>query len=127
MTLVLDASALIALERGDRAMWRRFKAAQLDGRVPVSHGGVIGQAWRGEGPRQALLDKALSAIDVRPLDERLGRAAGELLAVTKRDRDVIDAALVLLSTDGDFIVTSDSNDLEPLAHAAGRHVDLIDV
>ena len=124
MTLVLDSGALIALERNERAMWRRLKATHLAGRVPVSHGGVVGQAWRGRGPRQALLAKALAATDILPLDETLGRAAGELLATAKR-HDVIDAALVLLASDGDHIVTSDPDDLEPLARASGRHVDLI--
>ncbi|MBI3048638.1 MAG: PIN domain nuclease [Acidobacteria bacterium] len=124
MTLVLDSGALIALERNDRAMWRRLKAAQLQATVPLTHGGVIGQAWRGKGPRQALLVKALAAIDVRPLDEALGRAAGELLAAAKR-RDVIDAALVLLADDGDEIVTSDADDIEPLARASGRHVEIV--
>src|SRR5437879_2967481 len=124
MTLVLDSGALIALERHDRAMWRRLKAAQLADHIPVSHGGIVGQAWRGRGPRQALLVKALAAIDVRPLDEPLGRAAGELLAAAKR-RDVIDAALVLLARDGDHIITSDPDDLEPLARASDRHVEIV--
>ena len=124
MTLVLDSGALIALERNERAMWRRLKATHLAGRVPVSHAGVVGQAWRGRGPRQALLAKALAATDIRPLDEALGRAAGEPLAIARR-HDVIDAALVLLASDGDHIVTSDPDDLEPLARASGRHVDLI--
>lgn len=124
MTLVLDSGALIALERNDRAMWRRIKAAQLAGHVPVSHGGVVGQAWRGQGPRQALLARALAGIEIRPLDETLGRAAGELLGLARR-RDVIDAALVLLARDGDHIVTSDPDDIEPLARASGRHVEII--
>jgi hypothetical protein len=124
MSLVLDSGALIALERNDRAMWRRMKAAHLRGSVPVSHGGVVGQAWRGRGPRQALLARALAGIEIRPLDDTLGRAAGELLAAARRD-DVIDAALVLLAADGDDIVTDDPDDLEPLAVASGRHVELI--
>lgn len=124
MTIVLDSGALIALERNDRAMWRRLKSAQLAGTVPVCHGGVVGQIWRGQGPRQTLLAKALAAIDVRSLDETLGRAAGELLAAARR-RDVIDAALVLLARDGDHIVTSDPDDIEPLARASGRHVEII--
>lgn len=126
MRLVLDSGALIALERNDRAMWRRLKAALLSGDVPVSHGGVIGQAWRGRGPRQTLLAKALAAVNVRPLDDALGRATGELLAAA-RARDVIDGALVLLAGDGDSIVTSDPDDLEPLARASRRHVEIIHV
>src|SRR5215471_6187320 len=114
MKLILDCGALIALERNDRAMWRRLKAAHLAGNVPVTHGGVVGQAWRGRGPREALLANALTGIDVRALDDALGRAPGELLAVSKRS-DVLDAALVLLADDQDIIVTSDIDDIERLA------------
>ena len=126
MSLVLDSGALIALEKNDRAMWRRLKAALLASNCPKSHGGIVGQAWRGGGPRLALLARALQGIDDRPLDESLGRAAGSLLA---RDGgvDVIDAALVLLADDGDDIVTSDPEDLESLAARLGRHVELLRV
>jgi hypothetical protein len=121
--MVLDAGALIALERGDRTMWRRFKAALLAQSVPLTHAGIVGQVWRG-GPRQAPLARALDGIDVRSLDLLLGRAAGELLGRTDTS-DVMDAAVVLLAQDGDDIVTSDAGDLRPLAFASGRHVDLI--
>jgi hypothetical protein len=124
MKVVLDCGALIALERHDRAMWRRMKAAHLAGHDVVTHGGVVGQAWPGRGPRETLLVKALAGTDIRPLDDRLGRAAGELLARSKR-RDVIDAALVCLASDGDDILTSDPDDIEPLALASGRHVELV--
>jgi len=126
VTLVLDSGALIALERNNRAMWRRLKDALVSGEAPVTHGGVVGQAWRGRGPREALLAKALGGIDVRPLDEALGRASGALLATAGR-RDVIDAAVVLLAQDGDRIVTSDPDDLEPLAAANGRHVEIVPI
>lgn len=124
MTLVLDAGALIALERNDRAMWERLKIAVRSGRVPVSHGGVIGQVWRQGGARQARLAKALDAIEVRHLDRALGRAAGELLARARRD-DVIDAALVLLAGPGDQLITSDPDDLAPLARAADLDVEIL--
>lgn len=123
MTLVLDSGALVALERGERSMWVRLKAAQLAGELPLTHGGVLGQVWRG-GPRQARLSQALGGIEVRPLDEALGRAAGRLLAAAGLS-DVIDAAVVLLAHDGDEIVTSDHHDLERLAGASGRHVELV--
>jgi hypothetical protein len=126
VALVLDSGAFIALEKNDRAMWRRLKAAQLAGSVPVSHGGIVGEAWRGGGPRQALLAKALQGIDVRGVDEHLGRAAGELLARAGTS-NVIDAALAILADDGDDLVTSDPDDLEPLAAHLGRHVELIRV
>jgi hypothetical protein len=126
MSLVLDAGALIALERNDRAMWRRMKLALQSGDIPVTHGGIVGQTWRGRGSRSALLARALEGIDVRGLDEWLGRKSGELLARTART-DVVDAALVLLATDGDRIVTSDTRELQPLARAAGLVIDFITV
>jgi hypothetical protein len=125
MTIVLDSGALIALERNDRAMWVRLKTALRAGTVPVSHGGVIGQVWRG-GSRQALLAKALTSIDVRPLDDALGRAAGVLLSKAKRN-DVVDAALVLLCADDDRILTSDPDDMHALVNAASRDIDVIAV
>lgn len=124
MRRILDAGALIALERNDRAMWQRLKLALLAREAPLSHGGIVGQVWRGRGSRQALLAKALDVIDIRRIDAVLGRAAGELLARAKQ-QDVIDAALVLLANDGDQIITSDPDDLAPLARAADLDVELI--
>lgn len=125
MTLVLDTGALLALERNDRQMWVRLKGAQLDGELPLTHAGVVGQAWRG-GPRQARLAQALDGIETAPLDLELGRRAGQLLGRAGL-ADVIDAAVVLLTSDGDYIATSDHDDLARLASAAGRHVELIHV
>lgn len=121
---MLDTGALIALERNDRAMWQRLKLALRAREVPVSHGGIVGQAWRGRGSRQALLARALDVLDVRHVDAALGRAAGELLARAKQN-DVIDAALVLLANDGDRVITSDPDDLARLARAADLDVELV--
>ena len=104
-------------------MWTRLKALETAGELPITHGGVLGQVWRG-GPRQARLAGAVEGIDIRPVDKRLGRAAGELLGATGLS-DVIDASLALLSTDGDEIVTLDLDDFEILVTATGRHVELI--
>jgi hypothetical protein len=124
MRRILDAGALIALERNDRAMWQRLKLALQAREAPLSHGGIVGQVWRGRGSRQALLARALDVIDIRRIDAVLGRAAGELLARAKQD-DVIDAALVLLANDGDQVITSDPDDLAPLARAADLDVELV--
>jgi hypothetical protein len=123
MTLVFDAGGLLALEKNDKATWRRWKSARLAGFPPVTHGGVVGQVWRGGGPRQALLAMALDGIEVYPLDDDLGRRAGVLL---KRagGSDVIDAALVLLAEDGDEIITSDPGDLKVLTRHANLDVEL---
>lgn len=124
MTLVLDTGALIAVERGRRETMALLKGELLARRAPLTHGGVVGQAWRGGAGRQAALARLLSAVEVRPLDEALGRRAGLLLA-RARKRDVVDAALVLLASDGDSILTSDLEDIRPLAAAADLHVDII--
>lgn len=126
MSLVLDAGAFLAIERGNRALVALVKREALGGRVLVTHGGVVGQVWRGGGSRQVAIAKLLGGVSVVPLDERLGRRAGALLAKT-RSSDVIDAALVLVAADGDTIVTSDVKDLKPLAETADLHVDLVGV
>jgi hypothetical protein len=63
---------------------------------------------------------------VQPLDGKLGKRAGEPLALAKKN-NVDDAALVLLAADGDTVVTSDDSDLEALTLAAGRLVELLEV
>jgi hypothetical protein len=123
MSLVFDAGALIALERDERASWVRLKTAYSRGEVPLTNAAVLGQVWRG-GPRQARLSLALAGMDIRPLDEDLGRAAGELLGAT-RQSDLIDASIVLVASDGDEIITSHPDDLRPLAAASGIHLELV--
>jgi hypothetical protein len=126
MSLVLDAGALVAVERADRHTVTLIKQELVAGRAPLTHGGVIGQVWRGGAGRQANLARLLPGLDVAPLDATLGRRAGVLLGRARLD-DVIDAALVLLAADGDWLLTSDPSDLVPLAAAAGCHVDIVPV
>jgi hypothetical protein len=126
MSLVLDAGAFLAVERADRDTFALIKRELAAGRVPVTHGGVVGQIWRGGAGKQANVARLLGAVVIAPLDESLGRRAGVLLAEA-RAADVVDAAVVLLARDGDTILTSDAGDLQPLAEAAGLHVDLVAV
>ena len=123
MSLLLDAGALIAVERNDRDTIALIKHELLSRRTPITHGGIVGEVWR-DGARQARLARLLPALDVVALDAALGRRVGVLLGRTRMD-DVNDAALVLLAEDGDFVITSDPDDLEPLSHAAGVHVDIV--
>ena len=123
MKIVLDTGALVALERGHKAMWTRMRSAHDAGHAPLTHGGVVGQAWRGL-PRQAMLARGLAMMDVRALDGDLGRRAGILLA-RARMKDVIGAAVALLADDGDRIVTSDPDDIERLVEALGRDVEVV--
>ena len=126
MSLVLDAGALVAVERARRDTVALIKQELLSGRVPLTHGGVVGQVWRGGAGRQANLARLLPALDIVPIDAALGRRAGVLLGWAGMT-DVIDAALVLLASDGDLVLTSDPSDLGPLAAIAGLHVDIVPV
>ena len=124
MTVILDAGGFVAVERGDRDLMAIIKRERIAGRTPLTHGGIVGQVWRGGSGRQANVARLLAGVDVVPLDDALGRRTGVLLAATATS-DVIDAALVLLARDGDEIYTSDPNDLTILATTAGLHVELI--
>jgi hypothetical protein len=62
-------------------------------------------------------------VEIAPLDDALARRAGILLARTLTD-DVLDAAVVLLATDGDLIATSDVTHLSTLAAAYGAHIEI---
>ena len=126
MTLILDAGAFIAVERGDRDIAALIKRERMAQRAPVTHGGVVAQVWRGGLGRQAEIARVLPGVDVTPVDELVGKRAGALLGRTG-GADVVDAAIVSLARDGDEILTSDVGDLRRLAEAAGVHVDIIPV
>jgi len=81
VTLILDSGALVALERNERSMWVRLKAAQLERDLPLTHAGVLGQVWRG-GPRQARLSQALGGIVLLAEDgDEIVTADGDDLAL----------------------------------------------
>lgn len=124
MSLVMDAGAFLAVERNDRETIALLKRELLAGRTPLTHGGIVGQVWRGGSGRQANLPRLLPALEIVSLDDALGRRAGVLLG-RARMTDVIDAALVLLASDEDLLLTSDPADLERLAAFAGLHVDIV--
>ncbi len=126
MSLLLDAGAFLAVEQGDRDVVALVKRERLAQRAPLSHGGVVAQVWRGGSGRQAELARLLAGVDVKALDQDLGKKAGVLLGLSRTD-DPVDAALVCLAADGDDILTSDPGDLKALAEAAGLHIDLVPV
>lgn len=126
MTLIIDAGAFVAVERNDREVIALIKRELEAGRAPLTHGGIVGQVWRGGAGRQAGLARLLAGVEVAQLDDKLGRRAGLLLRSSKT-RDVVDAALVLLARDGDEILTSDAGDLLPLARAAGTELEIVPI
>ncbi len=116
--LVLDAGAFIAVDRDDRAMIARLRAAERHGLDLRTSAIVVGQVWRDPAGRQVQLARLLRAVDVRPVDARLGPDAGVLVGRAGTD-DPIDATVVLVAGAGDRILTSDAGDLERLVAAAG--------
>lgn len=126
MNHICDAGALVALERNDREVWRLLKRSTRSEVTGLTHGGVVAQVWRGGHGRQAVLARALANMEVEPLDDQLGRAAGILLARTGMS-DAIDAAVVALAEDGDRILTSDPDDIDRLVEAAGLDVEVVPV
>ena len=117
--IVLDAGALIALDRGDKRMIALLQRALAQGRMFRVPAGVVGQAWR-NGRVQATLARFLRSEEVQiiPLDEQLARSCGELCGATNSP-DVIDASVVILAKERrDPIVTSDPNDLRRLDPSA---------
>ena len=119
--VVLDAGALIAIDRGERATVARLYAARQAGLDLRSNAMVVALAWRDPGGRQAALARLLAAVDVRSVTERDGRAAGQLLARAVGS-DAIDATVALLAEPGDRILTSDPGDFARLTRAAGGSV-----
>ena len=115
--LILDAGALVAVDRGDRSMIARLRASQVHGLELRTNAMVVAQAWRDRHGRQVNLARLLQAVDVRAVTERDGRDAGVLQAAAGT-ADAIDATVVLLSAPGDRILTSDPGDITRLAAAA---------
>ena len=117
--IMLDAGALIALDRGDKRMIALLQRALAQGRAFRVPAGVVGQAWR-DGRVQVTLARFLRSeeVEIIPLDEELARSCGELCGAS-RTTDIIDASVVILARDRrDAIFTSDPNDLKRLDPAA---------
>lgn len=121
--MVLDAGALIAVDRSDPTVLALLAKAKDRGRRFVTSSPVVGQAWRG-GARQPLLARLLAGVDVVAPDQADARSAGVLLATTGM-ADVVDALLARICKDGDLLLTSDVDDLRALTKAAGVRVEIV--
>jgi DNA-binding transcriptional MocR family regulator len=122
--LILDAGALVSVDRDDRAMIARLRAAQQHGLELRTNAMVVAQVWRDRHGRQANLARLLQAVDVRVVSQREGRYAGVLQAMAGTS-DAIDATVVLLAGPGDRILTSDPGDIALLATAAENRAVII--
>ncbi len=121
---MLDAGAFVAVDRDDRSMIARLQVARQHGIELRTSAIVVAQVWWDPKGRQAGLARLLRAVDVRPIDERLGRESGILIG-RARTTDPIDATVVLVASHGDRILTSDPSDLRHLAVTARKRVAII--
>lgn len=119
MRAVLDAGALVAIDRGDRRVAAMLRVLEQRKMPLATSAAVVAQVWR-NGAKQALLAKVLQGVLVRALAPGDDRPIGELLAAT-RTNDVVDGHVALLTGNGDVVLTSDPGDLRKLLEA--RRVD----
>lgn len=118
MRLILDAGALIGIDRNDRRTAALIELGRRSGAALLTSAPVVAQAWRGSA-RQARLARLLAMIDVRPTGLTDAQSAGQLLAETGT-ADVVDALVALLAAPGDQVLTSDPDDLRALID--GRNI-----
>ena len=116
--IVLDAGALIALERNERELWAAIKLASQRGEDVLVPSTALAQVWRGTAT-QALLALALQHCVISSFDS-FARAVGELCG-RARTADICDAHVALVAaSQGDALYTSDPKDLRGLVAACGR-------
>ncbi|MCL2466506.1 MAG: hypothetical protein FWF02_13645 [Micrococcales bacterium] len=119
MSAVLDAGALIAIERRDRAFGAVLLVAQRRGIDLVTSSAVVAQVWRGGRSRgQVNLARQLKGIDERDLTSHDARLVGNLLAASGTS-DLADAHIAVIMGTGDIVHTSDPGDLTHLLDTRG--------
>jgi hypothetical protein len=123
MGVTYDTGALIAGDRGERRMWARHRALLAIREVPTVPAPVLAQSWRG-GSRQTLLSRLLAGCDVEALDDGQARSVGSL-AARAATGDIVDACVVEGALRRrDLVVSSDEDDLQAIAAAVSRHLEV---
>ena len=123
MGVTYDTGALIAGDRGERRMWARHRALLALREVPTVPAPVVAQSWRG-GSRQALLARMLTGCDVEALDDGQARSVG-WLAARAATGDIVDACVVEGALRRhDLVVSSDEDDLQAIAAAVSRRLEV---
>lgn len=113
--VVLDAGALIALERSDAGMIALLLDARAGRARLIVSDAVLAQVWRGGSGRQARLASLVGLSEDRCERVPLDTAAARRIGVAIRDTghaDVVDVHVALLAGEhGAVVVTSDRADL----------------
>jgi hypothetical protein len=114
---VLDAGALVAVDRRARTIGAQLRVLQQLGTPLRASTAVVGQVWR-DGRKQANLARVLAGIGIEPLSKDDGRRIGELLAQAGSS-DVVDAHVALMAASADLVLTSDPGDIRKLLRVRG--------
>jgi predicted nucleic acid-binding protein len=123
MGVTYDTGALIAADRGERRMWARHQALLTRREVPAVPAPVVAQSWRGGG-RQALLARLLVGCDIEALDDEQARSVGAL-AARAGTTDIVDACVAEGALRRqDLVVSSDEDDLQAIAAAVNRRIEI---
>ncbi|MGH8934469.1 MAG: hypothetical protein ACRDZO_28515 [Egibacteraceae bacterium] len=117
MSVVLDAGALIGVERRDRRVRTILRAAEANNIEVRTSAAAVAQVWR-DGARQAHLARTLTGVATVRLDLASGKRVGTLLGAS-RTHDIVDGHVASLVSDGDQVLTSDPDDLLRLLDARG--------
>lgn len=125
MSLVLDAGALMAIDRRDRRVGALLRVAQQERIVVRTSPAAVAQVWR-HGARQAQLARTLAGVAAPLLDLDIGKRLGLLLGVTN-SCDVVDAHVASLAQVGDQVLTSDPDDLKRLLDALSVDASVVAV
>jgi hypothetical protein len=112
---VLDAGALVAVDRRDRMIGAQLRVLQQQGTPVRVSAAVVGQVWR-DGRKQANLARVLAGVGIEALAKDDGRRIGELLALAGI-AGVVDAHVALMAAHADLILTSDPGDIRQLLQA----------
>ena len=122
MGITYDTGALIAADRAERRMWARHRALLALREVPTVPAPVVAQSWR--GGRQALLARLLAGCDVEALDDGQARTVGSL-AGRAATTDIVDVCVVEgAMRRHDLVVSSDPDDLQAIAAAVNRRLEI---
>ena len=112
MTVVLDAGALIAIDKRDRAVGAMLRVLQRDGVPVVTSAAVVAETWR-DPRRQVNLTRVLTGVDIAALDGIAAKKVGELLRANGTS-DLTDAHVALLVQPRERVLTSDEADIRAL-------------
>ena len=122
MSVVYDAGALIAADRSDRQVWADHRTRLEVGVAPVTTAAVVAQVSR--SGRQAQLRRFLRGCEILPFASEEAHDIGAL-AAKSGSTDVVDIHVVAVAHRlGRSVLTSDQDDLDPIADALPGGVEV---